>query len=163
VAQLRRDDIRREGDHYVATITPEAGPVKNKEAREVPLHPHLIELGFIEFVTASAKGYLFLTVAKDAEVKGKLRALKNRLAEFVRDIVPDKRVAPNHGWRHRFITMSRKHGLDQEKRRMITGHAGDSVDERVYGDPAGLYAEVCKLPPYAVAKGMGSPRRVATG
>ncbi|WP_441279830.1 DUF6538 domain-containing protein [Bradyrhizobium sp. 63_E2_N1_3] len=148
VAQLRRDDIRREGDHYVATITPEAGPVKNKEAREVPLHPHLIELGFIEFVTASAKGYLFLTVAKDAEVRGKLRALKNRLAEFVRDIVPDKRVAPNHGWRHRFITMSRKHGLDQEKRRMITGHAGESVDERVYGDPAGLYVEVCKLPRY---------------
>nr|WP_249790252.1 tyrosine-type recombinase/integrase [Bradyrhizobium yuanmingense] len=148
VAQLRRDDIRREGDHYVATITPEAGPVKNKEAREVPLHPHLIELGFIEFVTASTKGYLFLTAAKDAEVKGKLRALKNRLAEFVRDIVPDKRVAPNHGWRHRFITMSRQHGLDQQKRRMITGHAGESVDERVYGDPAGLYVEVCKLPRY---------------
>lgn len=148
VAQLRRDDIRREGDHYVATITPEAGPVKNKEAREVPLHPHLIELGFIEFVTSSAKGYLFLTVAKDPQAQGKLRALKNRLAEFVRDIVSDKRVAPNHGWRHRFITMSRKHGLDQEKRRMITGHAGESVDERVYGDPAGLYVEVCKLPRY---------------
>lgn len=152
MAQLRRDDIRREGDHYVATITPEAGPVKNKEAREVPLHPHLIELGFIEFVTTSAKGYLFLTVAKHAEVQGKLRAMKNRLAEFVRDIVSDKRVAPNHGWRHRFITMSRKHGLDQEKRRMITGHAGESVDERVYGDPAGLYVEVCKLPPYDVER-----------
>ncbi|WP_143279277.1 DUF6538 domain-containing protein [Bradyrhizobium ottawaense] len=152
MAQLRRDDIRREGDHYVATITPEAGPVKNKEAREVPLHPHLIELGLIEFVTASAKGYLFLTITKDAEVQGKLRALKNRLAEFVRDIVPDKRVAPNHGWRHRFITMSRKYGLDQEKRRMITGHAGESVDERVYGDPAGLYVELCKLPRYEVAR-----------
>ena len=150
VAQLRHEDVRREGDHYVATITPEAGPVKNKEAREVPLHHHLIELGFIEFVTSSAKGYLFLTVAKDAEVKGKLRALKNRLGEFVRGIISDKRVAPNHGWRHRFITKSRKHGLDQEKRRMITGHAGESVDERVYGDPAGLYQEVCKLPRYNV-------------
>jgi integrase/predicted metal-dependent hydrolase len=151
VAQLRREDVRREGDHWVTRITPEAGPVKNKEAREVPLHPHLIELGFIEFVTASAKGYLFLTASKDGEVKGKLRALKNRLGEFVRAIVSDKRVAPNHGWRHRFITKSRKYGLDQEKRRMITGHAGENVDERVYGDPAGLYVEVCKLPCYGTA------------
>jgi len=151
VAQLRREDVRRVGDHYIAMITPEAGPVKNKEAREVPLHPHLVEMGFVDFATSSAKGYLFLTVAKDGEVKGKLRTLKNRLAEFVRAIVADKRVAPNHGWRHRFITLSRKHGLDQEKRRMITGHAGESVDERVYGDPAGLYVEVCKLPCYDIA------------
>lgn len=148
VAQLRREDVRREGDYWVARITPEAGPVKNKEAREVPLHPHLIELGFIEFVDSSAKGYMFLTVNKGADLQGKLRTLKNRLAEFARAIVPDPRVAPNHGWRHRFITKSRKYGLDQEKRRMITGHAGESVDERVYGDPAGLYAEVCKLPRY---------------
>ncbi|WGR93507.1 hypothetical protein MTX26_27735 [Bradyrhizobium sp. ISRA443] len=136
----------------MAMITPEAGPVKNKEAREVPLHPHLIELGFIEFVTSSAKGYLFLTVAKNAEVQGKLRALKNRLGEFVRGIVSDKRVAPNYGWRHRFSTKSRKHGLDQEKRRMITDHAGERVDERVYGDPAGLYAEVCKLRRYQIVQ-----------
>lgn len=151
MAQLRRDDVRREGDHYVAMITPEAGPVKNKEAREVPLHPHLIELGFIEFVMSSAKGYLFLTVTKETEVRGKLRALKNRLAEFARAIVPDERVAPNHGWRHRFITQCRSYRLDPEKRRMITGHAGEGVDERVYGDPAGLYAEVCKLPRYELS------------
>lgn len=148
VAQLRREDVRCEGDHWVAKITPEAGPVKSKEARDMPLHPHLIELGFIEFVLASAKGYLFLPVAKDADVQGKLRTLKNRLAEFARAIVRDERVAPNHGWRHRFITMCRKYRLDPEKRRMITGHAGEGVDERVYGDPAGLYAELCKLPRY---------------
>ncbi|HVV40380.1 MAG TPA: DUF6538 domain-containing protein [Nitrobacter sp.] len=156
VAQLRREDVRRECDHFVAKITPEAGPVKNKEAREVPLHPHLIELGFIDFVTSSTKGYLFLTLAKDDEVQGKLRTLKNRLAEFGRAIVSDKRVAPNHGWRHRFITMCRKYRLDPEKRRMITGHAGKGIDERVYGDPAGLYAEVCKLPRYLV-DGCGAP------
>lgn len=162
VAQLRREDVRRVGDHWVATITPEAGPVKNKEAREVPLHPHLVELGFIEFITSSGKGYLFLTATNEAEVQGRLLALKNRIAEFVREIVPDKRVAPNHGWRHRFITKSRKYGLDPEKRRMITGHAGEGVDERVYGDPAGLYQEVCKLPHYVLAAASSPPGAAVT-
>ncbi|MHC4040795.1 DUF6538 domain-containing protein [Bradyrhizobium sp. 23AC] len=150
VAQLRREDVRREGDHWMAKITPEAGPVKNKEAREVPLHPHLVEQGFIDFVMASCDGYLFLTVAKSEDPQGKLRTLKNRMAEFGRAVVTDERVAPNHGWRHHFITKCRKYRVDPEKRRMITGHAGESVDERVYGDPAGLYQEVCKLPHYQV-------------
>ena len=34
----------------VIRITPEAGTVKTDEARDVVLHPHLIELGFPEFV-----------------------------------------------------------------------------------------------------------------
>ena len=33
---------------------------------------------------------------------------------------------------------------------MITGHKGDGVDESDYGDPAGLYREICKLPRYAM-------------
>jgi hypothetical protein len=65
-----------------------------------------------------------------------LRALKNRATEFVRGMITDKRVAANHGWRHTFISLSRRYGLDKEKRRMITGHAGD-VDEHRPGDPEG--------------------------
>ena len=74
----------------------------------------------------------------------------NRVRDFVRSIVPDSKVQPLHGWRHRFITQARVHKLDQELRRMITGHAGKGVDETTYGDAAGLYEEICKLPRYAV-------------
>lgn len=42
--------------------------------------------------------------------------------------------------------------MDQEIRRMITGHAGEGVDERDYGDPAGLYREICKLPRFYPTK-----------
>jgi len=63
LAQLRKEDIRREGKHWVVTITPEAGTVKNNEARDVVLHPHLVELGFIEFVKRAPKGHLFLRPA----------------------------------------------------------------------------------------------------
>ena len=31
---------------------------------------------------------------------------------------------------------------------MITGHVGEGIDETGYGEPAGLFAEVCKLPHY---------------
>ena len=32
---------------------------------------------------------------------------------------------------------------------MITGHAGEGVDEEDYGEPEGLYREICKLPAYS--------------
>nr|WP_301302188.1 phage integrase N-terminal SAM-like domain-containing protein [Methylorubrum extorquens] len=62
IAQMRRQDLRRvtvEGcpnGVWVLRITPEAGPVKTKQAREVPLHPQLVELGFPAFVEGGTAG-----------------------------------------------------------------------------------------------------------
>ena len=57
VAQLRKQDLRKAGEGWVITITPEAGTVKTDEAREVPLHEHLEALGFDAFVSkAKAPG-----------------------------------------------------------------------------------------------------------
>ena len=58
--QLRKQDVRLEQGHYVVTITPEAGTEKNNLARDVVLHPHLIEKGFSAFVASSREGYLFI-------------------------------------------------------------------------------------------------------
>ncbi len=55
MAQLRKQDLRQEGEHWVLTITPEAGLVKSNEAREVVLHPQLIEQGFPEFVAKARR------------------------------------------------------------------------------------------------------------
>ena len=79
-----------------------------------------------------------------------MAGVKNRLQEFAREVVTDRRVQPNHGWRHRFITLCRQHGVDREITRMITGHEGEGVDEEGYGDPAGRYREICKLPRYTI-------------
>ena len=40
LAQLRRQDVTKEGDHWVLLLTPEAGTTKTNEARKVVLHPH---------------------------------------------------------------------------------------------------------------------------
>ena len=150
MAQLRKADVQQAGSHWVAVITPDAGTVKNKKARDVPLHPQLIEIGFIDFVKASASGYLFINAANRAEANRRIGAIKNRVAEFTRQHVDDSRIRPNHAWRHRMVTLCRRHGVDQELRRMITGHSGEGTDEEVYGDPDGLFREICKLPHYPI-------------
>lgn len=38
VAQLRKCDVRKDGEHWIITITPEAGTVKTNEARSFPIH-----------------------------------------------------------------------------------------------------------------------------
>ena len=111
IVQLRKEDVRRQGRLSVITITPDAGTVKDKEVREVVLHPHLMDQGFMDFVEASRPGYLFLKAGTADEIRGRWRATKNRLAEFAREVVTDERVKPNHGWRHGFTTRAREAGI----------------------------------------------------
>ncbi len=133
LAQLRKQDLQRKGEHWFIIITPEAGTVKTDEARSVALHPHLVEMGFVDFVEKAPQGHLFLRPAADGDVLGPLQGVNNRLAEFARAVVADRNVAPNHGWRHRFKTLCRASGIDRETRDYIQGHAG-RTDGEEYGD-----------------------------
>jgi integrase len=59
ITQLRGNDVQRRGNLYVMRLLPEAGSIKTGQARTVPLHEHLIEQGFVQFVQARGKGPLF--------------------------------------------------------------------------------------------------------
>ncbi|MCJ2033970.1 hypothetical protein [Methylobacterium sp. J-068] len=59
--------------------------------------------------------------------------MKNRLAEFAREVVPDPRVAPNHAWRHRFKTEGIEAGMGDRVLHAIQGHAARTADD-VYGE-----------------------------
>jgi integrase len=131
---LRKQDVRRDaglGGAIVVTITPEAGTVKTKEMREVVLHEHLEAMGFWQFVERSRAGYLFLNVTPEGEWaverRGKWRAAKNRLTEFVRTVITDPNVKPLHGFRHRFKTVGREAGIEDSVLDAICGHAPSSV------------------------------------
>ena len=158
IGQLRREDVRREGELWVIHITPDAGTVKTDEARDVVLHPQLVDLGFSAFVQASADGPLFLMPGKAGDVLGPLQALKNRLAEFSRALVPEPNVAPTHGWRHRFKTVGLDAGVESRILDAIQGHAPRSISER-YGEVSLKVraAAICKLPSFDLDTG-GSPR-----
>jgi integrase len=133
MAQLRKVDIRQQGDIWLMVITPEAGTVKNKEVREIPIHSHLTQLGFLTFVEASADGHLFLTPSAKGGVRGPWLGLKNRVADFVREVVSDIRVAPNHAWRHLFKTVGREHDIQERVLDAICGHAATTEGGK-YGD-----------------------------
>lgn len=132
--QLRREDVRQEGGIWFVDITPTAGPVKDKEARRIALHPHLVEMGFVAFVQAAPAGRLFLRPSPGEDFpRGQWRGVKNRLRDFGREFVKDAAVRPNHGWRHRFKTVGRQAGIDSALLDAITGHAPRTVGDS-YGD-----------------------------
>ena len=151
LAQLRKEDIWRDGAHWIATITPEAGTVKTNEVRHVVLHKHLSEIGFAAFVKGAAPGHMFLTPSSSGDVLGPLQGVKNRVAEFVRTVVSDKNVAPSHGWRHRFKTVGIEAGIEHRILDSIQGHHPRNVAEG-YGEVTikTQAAAIAKLPRYMV-------------
>lgn len=151
IAQLRKQDLRREGDDWVVKITPEAGTVKTNQARDVVLHPHLVEMGFPNFADKSPAGHLFIKPDKKGEMRGAIRTIENRLREEARSVVPDSRVSPTHGWRHRFKTVGMEAGIDHRILDAIQGHAPKTQGE-AYGDVTlkVMAAAIRKLPRYSV-------------
>ena len=155
ITQLRAQDVAQVDGIWTIRITPEAGSVKNNEARIVPLHPHLIEQGFLEVVQAKREGALFYNPARHRggrDGNPQYKKVGERLAKWVRMLgVDDSNVQPNHAWRHRFKTVSRQVGMDPEARAVIPGHAPASEGESYGGWPvAALLAEIEKLPRYEV-------------
>ncbi|MFK4502878.1 integrase [Bradyrhizobium japonicum] len=119
--QLRKEDVREDSGKNVLDLNPLAGSIKTGTFRLVPIHPHLIELGFLRFVEESHDGPLF--------AKGSYK----RVVDFVRGIVTDKRVQPNHAWRHRLKSIARTHRLDPRVVDAIQGHAARTSSDD-YGD-----------------------------
>ena len=153
IAQLRKEDVRQSDGVWVFHITPEAGTTKNAAARDVPLHSHLIEQGFLSFVAQSRSGPLFYdprmgrggTVANPTYKK-----IGERIGKWVRSLgINDPELQPNHGWRHRFTSVVQDPAvlLKTKQINYIQGHAPSNVGEE-YGDclPAALKRGVDTIP-----------------
>lgn len=150
ITQLRSEDIQiKEGVHIIH-ITPEAGSVKTGEARDVPIHDHLIAQGFLEFANAAC-GHLFYDPANargGTAAHPQSKKAGERLAKWVRELgVTDTGVSPNHGWRHRFKTQARIFNMDTVASDVITGHS-TGTEGANYGTwpPPRLKREIDKLP-----------------
>ena len=130
----------------------EGGSVKNLASiRSVPLHPALIEEGFVTYVQSLKKdGPLFPGIKVDTF--GRRGANGSRsLSRWVRDKVgiTDARKAPSHSWRHRFADQCRRAGIPRDVRFALEGHASSDVGD-AYGSegyPLRVLAEaIGKLP-----------------
>lgn len=138
LTQLRHQDIVEISGVPCIWITPEAGSVKTGRYRNVPIHPHLIEQGFLTFARRRTSGPLFYDPRPEGEgsaVTPPYKKLGERLARWVRSTakVDDPRVDPFHGWRHRFKTVARAAGVPSDVMDAIQGHAPRTEGE-AYGE-----------------------------
>lgn len=163
IMQLRRQDVKQEPESgiWYLDISPAAGRLKNKpSARVVPVHSQLIDLGFLEWVTAQPNNRLFYEEREGEALDGK-RSRKsvavNRLGDWVRGLglpgVLSGEVSPNHGWRHRFITEMSNREITETVRKRITGHALEGQDNRYVGQIVmeRLQSAVERMPSYSIS------------
>jgi integrase len=157
VTQLRAEDFsRHKAGFWLMRISPEAGTVKGGQARTVPLHEHLIELGLIEFVTSVGAGPLFYDpdgqrVTRDDPtnpVQAPWVKQRNKLAEWVRGLgVTDPNISPNHAWRHTFKRRAARAKIERRIRFAFCGHASDDVGDDYETPTVEDMAEELKLFP----------------
>jgi integrase len=158
IAQLRGSDVIGQEGVSAIKITPDAGTVKTRKPRTVPLHEHLIKQGFLEFAKEGGRGPLFYKELKGSHVESdptnpkKPRSVKARehLAAWVRELgVTDPEVKPNHAWRETFKQIGHRHDISERLLDAIAGHAPISVG-RGYGLPTldDMAAAMKKFPRY---------------
>lgn len=129
LTSLEKRDVRVEAGISVMDLR----ITKTGEPRTVPLHAHLLEQGFGEFVNASPNGPLFYdrnrfrpnSETSPAEQQAKM------ISRWLRGTVMlDPGVDPNHGWRHTWKTRALAAGIEERLRDAITGHRVASVGRR---------------------------------
>jgi integrase len=157
ITQLRGSDVQQVDGIWTLNLTPEAGTTKTGQARHVPIHEHLIEQGFLKFVASRREGPLFYRPRKEhAPELAKQKKLpgaqaRQRLATWVRTLVADKNLAPNHAWRHTFKLIAERSGIRELIHDAITGHAAKSVGRTyVQPTPADLAEALKKFPRYEI-------------
>lgn len=143
---LRPQDVKMIDGVPCLEVLAEAGPIKTDEAsRVVPVHPSLIDQGFLDFVASrSGEPRLFYEQSSKragasqhnpGKTKGgHLRNWIKGLAEANNlEIGRAHRKDPTHAWRHRLKTVGRDAGVDGRILDAITGHAPKS-DGESYGE-----------------------------
>jgi integrase len=163
ITQLRVQDIEMQACGPVLRITPDAGPVKTRKVRLVPIHSHLVEMGLLDYVEAvkariGTQGPLFFRPRRrpprTATARGPADRMREMLGRWVRrDLgVNDQGVQPLHGWRHTFLTRATRARIDPRMRDEIVGHVPRTVADQYEHPIVEDMAEALKdFPRYQIA------------
>lgn len=140
ICQLRAEDIREEGGIWFMDIKADAGSLKTHSAeRQVPLHPHVLAIGFLDFVRGRRSGPLFFDPKRrrNEAARPQQKIVAKNVAAWVHrlglDVGRQHRKDPNHAWRHLFRTLATEAGVPSNVIASIQGHAPGSVGES-YGE-----------------------------
>lgn len=173
MTQLRGIDIEERGAFHVMKLTPEAGTIKTRQTRIVPLHRHIIDQGFLDMVRQIGKGPLFYNLEKKprASADDPLKPRRSRaatarahLSSWVRELgIKDPELSPTHAWRHTFKQRAARNGIAENVHDEITGHAPAS-EGRKYTVPTveDMAEALKKFPRYELGEGSRSVKRAVT-
>ena len=137
ITQVRAEDVHQvkvkdSEPIWVIHITPEAGGVKSGFERSVPLHPHLIAQGFLDYVKSRKGRCLFYEPGRGRGGTAGNPIFK-KVGEFLGNWVrltcgiTDPNIAPNHAWRHRFRSACMASQIETDIIDRLDGHAPATV------------------------------------
>lgn len=155
-AQIFTEDVGEQDGIPYFLIKPDSATgrsVKDGKRRRVPIHPDLVRMGFLEYAAKmKQEGQVQLfPELKVSRSQGKLGdKWGSWWSSYVRKTLGITRVPqPFHGLRHTFVEHGRTSGMDSELRRLIEGHAPNTIDLKHYGGSLyplkPLYKEIVKL------------------
>jgi hypothetical protein len=132
---------------------------KTEQWRVVPIHSHVIEQGFLDYVDERRKLSKPLFYDPDRSRGGKpgnpqFKKVAERIGGWVHGLGIVKGVKPNHAWRHLFKSVARDVRMDREVEGFITGHRPKNSNAgNDYGDRwvKTLSAEIERYPRFEIA------------
>lgn len=143
---LRIEDIDMENDIMIGGMKTEAG-----ENRVVPIHPKIKALVARRYEEARSINSEYLFNAVEGQTHHKRWKLTYEKYQYrFKKIIAEYNLNPEHrahDGRKQFITMAKRHGVDEYAIKYIVGHRISDLTERVYTDrdSAWLKAEICKI------------------
>jgi integrase len=146
ITSLLPSDVRKDPETGIWCIYLRPEMTKGDYERVIPVHSHLIEQKFLEYVEERRKARLPLFYdpkrARGSEnANPQWQKIAQRLGDWVVESLRITGVKPNHGWRHRFKSVARHVEMHVEVEKFITGHGGSDDPDVIakvsmeYGDP----------------------------
>lgn len=136
-AQLKRSDVRREGDIWYFDINDDGEKqLKNEQSkRRVPLHPRLKKLGFLKYVEATApkpEDDLFPELRPGGPDNKLGYYFSKWFSRYRQDVGVYEKKLDYHSFRHGVITQLYAAEVPEPIIDELTGHEGGGVGRQVY-------------------------------
>ncbi|MFC0813355.1 tyrosine-type recombinase/integrase [Paracoccus panacisoli] len=148
IAGLEVKDLRQEDGIWLFDIRENANRgLKNATSRRtVPVHPHLMELGLLDQRERVGSGNLFPDLRRKAKLANLGDSIDHRWRNVLDDQLGDARQGKSfHSLRHYVTDQLRRAGVEKWVRLDLLGHAGEDIEDEVYGEAAPLAIKLAAL------------------
>ena len=156
-----KEDIKHEDGIWYIDINDDAPPKESVDAikkelknlsskRRVPIHPKLVELGFLDFVFERQKSNE--TMLFNKITKNKIKNLGDKPSDYVNEFIDDCGIVSEtkvfHSFRHTFKKILKDANVEEEVRHKLCGHEYKTISCKHYeSDPSiqKLYDGICNI------------------